>query len=164
MYQNLLSEATKTNLQEAIFNEFTASQTYKHLSNQMQRLGYFGAASYFAFESSDELEHYGKLKDYINDRGNVATIPALDALETNVTDLGAALRIAYDMELSLNRKYEQWYREALDEDITTAQFLLQFIEIQRTSVGEYGDWLARYDLTGFNSASVLMIDNEMGSK
>jgi ferritin len=44
----------------------------------------------------------------------------------------------------------------------TAQFLLQFLEIQRKSIGEYGDLLARLQIADDNAAALLMIDNELG--
>ena len=44
----------------------------------------------------------------------------------------------------------------------TQQFLLQFLEIQRKSIGEYGDWLSRLDRTGDDECGILIIDKELG--
>ena len=45
----------------------------------------------------------------------------------------------------------------------TAHFLLQFLEIQRKSIGEYGDWLSRLELAGDDKCAILIIDKELGA-
>ena len=162
---NLLSEATENDLQLACNEELYASRLYQHISNQLTYLGYFGAASHFKNESDDEISHYRKHVDYLNDRGSVADVPKSPYFSTGepaVESLKDALTLAYEAELSLGKKYEEWYKNALDEDVTTAQYLLQFLEIQRESVGEYSDLLARLDLCEGNPAALLMIDKELG--
>ena len=44
----------------------------------------------------------------------------------------------------------------------TQQFLLQFLAIQRKSVGEFGDLLARIGLVKGDNAGILQIDKELG--
>ena len=41
-------------------------------------------------------------------------------------------------------QYKDFYKKAEDEDVSVAQYILQFIEIQRKAVGHYGDLLAKY--------------------
>lgn len=163
---NLLPSSTEGDLNEALYEELYASRLYQHVSNQLTYLGYFGAASHFKSESDDEISHYRKHVDYFNDRGSVANVPDSPLLETGdpeVATLRDALLIGYNTERALGQKYEAWYRNALDEDVTTAQYLLEFLEIQRKSIGEYSDWLARLDLVGDDKAGILMIDKELGA-
>lgn len=162
---NLLDSATEEDLIRACYQELNASRLYQHVSNQLTYLGFFGAASHFKSESSDEISHYQKHVDYMNDRGSVAPVPASPYYgdKPAITSLKDALVIAYNAELDLGKLYETWYKNALDEDVTTAQYLLQFLEIQRENVGEYSDWLARLDLCGDNQAAILMIDKELGA-
>lgn len=158
---NLLAANVAANLNEAIAAELFASNLYKHVANQLQRLGYFGAAKFFRGESADELEHYQRLADYFNDRGGVADVPAVPAMTETIGGLLDAVRTAFDTERTLGEDYERWYAEA---DVTTQQFLLQFIEIQRKSVGEFGDLLARLDRAAADPAAFLLIDAEMGGE
>lgn len=163
---NLLDQSIENDLRSATYEELYASRLYQHVSNQLTYLGYFGAASYFKNESDDELSHYRKHVEYLNDRGSVAPVPESPLFDTGspkVESLRHALLIGYNTEVALGQKYEQWYKYALDEDVTTAQYLLQFLEIQRKSVGEYSDLIARLDLCGDNQAAILIIDKEMGS-
>lgn len=162
--KSLLSAGVEANLNSAIAHELEASHLYRHLANQLQRMGYFGAQKFFASESADELEHYQRLVDFMNDMGTVAKVPAMDAMNEPVASLGDALQIAFDTEHELMERYAEWYDKS---DRVTRQFLLQFIEIQRKSVGEFGDWLARLERCReadgeLDACGVLMIDKEMG--
>jgi ferritin len=156
--KNQLTPSVESMLADAVHAELFASHLYKHVANQLQRLGYFGAQKFFARESADELTHYQRHVDYINDRGGVAAVPALPDVPEPINTLQDALQLAYDTELSLQSNYVTWYT---DSDVITQQHLLQFIEIQRKAVGEYGDLLARAYLVGDDLCGILLIDQEM---
>lgn len=160
MLISLLKPEIKEWLDKSIHSELYASNLYKHLANQMQRAGYFGAQKYFEHESADELVHYGKLKDYMNDRQDVANIPMVEAFKNTVNTIGEALQIAYKAEFDLGNFYEDFYEEAEDDysDCITATFIIEFLQIQRKSVGEYGDFISRYQRCGMNEAAILQFD------
>ena len=161
MPKSLLSPEVKACLDEAVHAELYAANLYKHLANQLQRLGYFGAQRFFLAESASELEHYQVHANYQNDSGTVAGIPAIEAMDEPIGTLRDAIEAAYDTELQLEKDYIRWY-SACTKDPVTAEFLLQFLRGQRKSVGEYGDLLARLDLAGDDRAALLQIDNELG--
>ena len=155
----LISKQVESSLNAAIASEFYASHLYRHLANHLQRLGYFGAQKFFLGEAADELTHQQKLADFMNDMGAVAQTPAIEAMTEAVGSLADALESAYDTEAQLLKDYVAWHRSA---DPVTQQFLLQFIEIQRRSVGEFGDWISRLDRCGDDKAALLMLDKELG--
>lgn len=163
MLKSLLKPNVEAILNEAISEELHASHLYRHLSVQCQRLGLFGAAEYFKSESSDELEHYQKHVDYINDRGSIAKTPQIDMVSDKVNNLMNALTLAYNAETALDAKYNAWYSEIEEDDPSTARFLLQFLEIQTKSVGEYGDLITRLELADNEGAGILLIDQELGA-
>ena len=113
--------------------------------DQLQRLGYFGSQKFYLAESADELTHYQKIVDFMNDMGDVASIPDVKGIDDEIKDIEDALNVSYETELDLLEQYKEFYENAEDEDVTVAQFLLQFIEIQRLAVGEYGDLISKYD-------------------
>jgi ferritin len=158
---NLLDKPTEDMLNKAVHAELYASHLYKHIANQMQRAGFFGTQKFFAGESADELKHYQLIADYMNDRGAMAKVPALEACTEVVTDIVDAIELGYETELQLMRDYEKWYREC--KCVTTQQFMLQFLETQRKSVGEYGDLLTRLGLVSNDKAGMLMMDQELGN-
>ena len=136
MKQKLIPANVESMLQQAVYEELYASHLYKHITNQLQALGYFGASKYFSGEYSQETGHYQSLADYLNDVGYVAEIPALDAIDEPVNSLLNAVQLAYDTEVGLMEKYSEWYQKS---DPVTQQRLLKFIKIQRESAGELAD-------------------------
>ncbi len=158
--KSILSSTDKEIIQAALQQELYASHLYKQVANYMQRAGYFGAQSFFAGESADELTHYEKHVQFMNDMGDVADLPSLPAISQKPAGLEAAVQLGFDTELALGQKYEGWYREATSE--MTRQHLLQYLEIQRKSIGEYGDLLAQIERSGGDECGLLIIDKEMG--
>ena len=158
----MISQELKNALDDAVHSELYASQLYKHVANQLQRLGWFGAQKFFAAESSSELEHYQKIVDFQNDVGTVAKVPMIESMIDPIADLVSAVELGYETEVELYNDYKRWYGMA-SSDPVVQQFLLQFLEIQRTSVGEYGDLLARLKLVEGDRAGLLLIDQEMGA-
>lgn len=142
--KSLLSSSMKKGMQDAVYIELYQSNLWKSLANQLQRLGYFGSQKYFLAESAEELTHYQMHVEFMNDMGDCADLPKIDAITDKVEDIGDALEIGYNIELDVYKQYKDFYKKAEDEDVVVAQYILQFIEIQRKAVGHYGDLLAKY--------------------
>jgi len=157
----LISASCKQALDQAIDHELYASNFYKNAANHMQRIGYFGAQKFFVAESASELEHYQKIVDFLNDVGMVAKVPSVEAMTEQFSSLLEVVQAAYNIEVALYHSYSRWYKSESDDPVVQ-QFLLQFLEIQRTSVGEYGDLLSRLKLAGDDKCALLIIDQEMG--
>jgi ferritin len=151
----------KAMLDDAIHSELYAANLYKHVANSLQRLGYFGAQKFFLKESASELEHYQLHVDFQNDIGTQAKVPAIEAMDEQITSLVDAIELGYETELELYNDYKKWYMASGVEPMVQ-QFLLQFLEIQRKSVGEYGDLLARLALVSGDKVGLLLIDQELG--
>jgi len=144
--KSLLSPSMKKGMQEAVYIELYQSNLWKSLANQLQKLGYFGSQKYFLAESAEELTHYQMHVDFMNDMGDCADLPKIDAVTDKVTDIGGALEVGYNIEMDVYKQYKDFYKKAEDEDVSVAQYLLQFVEIQRKAVGHYGDLLAKYKI------------------
>lgn len=143
--KSLLKPEIKKWLNKSGQSELYAHHLYIHLATQLQRLGFFGTQKFFEKESADELTHYYKVRNYVNDMGDALEMPAVEMCNDKVSNIGDALQIYYDTELDLMEQYKDFYKKAEEsEDCITGQFLLQFLEIQRTSVGEAGDFLQKY--------------------
>ena len=157
----IISANLKAVLDEAVHAELYAANLYKHIANQLQRLGYFGAQKFFLKESASELEHYQLHVNFQNDVGTVAKVPSIEAMNEPIKTLSDAIELGYETELELYENYKDWYEQASGDPVVQ-QFLLQFLELQRTSVGEYGDLLARIQLVDQDKAGMLLIDQELG--
>jgi ferritin len=144
--KSLLSPSMKKGMQEAVYIELYQSNLWKSLANQLQSLGYFGSQKYFLAESAEELTHYQMHVEFMNDMGDCADLPKIDAVTDKVKDIGDALEVGYNIEMDVYKQYKDFYKKAEDEDVSVAQYLLQFVEIQRKAVGHYGDLLAKYKI------------------
>lgn len=144
--KSLLSPSMKKGMQEAVYIELYQSNLWKSLANQLQKLGYFGSQKYFLAESAEELTHYQMHVEFMNDMGDCADLPKIDAITDKITDIGGALEVGYNIEMDVYKQYKDFYKKAEDEDVSVAQYILQFIEIQRKAVGHYGDLLAKYKI------------------
>lgn len=157
----IISQECKDMLDDAVHSELYASNLYKHIANELQRLGYFGATKFFLKESADELVHYQLHVEFQNDVGTVAKVPMIEAMNDPIKSLSDAIETGYETELELYNDYKKWYSQTSDDPVVQ-QFLLQFLEFQRTSVGEYGDLLSRIQLMDGDKAGMLLIDQELG--
>ena len=157
----VISSDLKTMLDDAIHSELYASNLYKHIANRLQKLGFFGAQKFFLAESAAELEHYQINVQFQNDVGAVAEVPSIEAMDESIGSLRDALELGYETELQLYEDYKGWYKQAASDPVVQ-QFLLQFLELQRKSVGEYGDLIARLNQAGDDKAALLLIDQELG--
>jgi ferritin len=162
--KNLLSPSMKKGLQKAIYAELYQSNLWKHIANQLQRLGFFGGQKYFLAESAEELTHYQIFVDFINDMGDVADVPKIDAIEDEIDSIATALQVAYDMELDVYNQYKKLYEEADEEDCAVGIFLQQFVTIQLKAVGVYGDLISRYNRCGTNEAAILEFDRYLSKQ
>lgn len=146
MLKSILKPELKKWFDKVAGQELYASNLYKFMANQMQSMGFFGLQAYFLNESAEELKHYQKLVDYVNDLQDTLGVPAVPKIDEDIEDIGKALEVAYEFEYDLMSMYQDFYRIAEEAgDCITATFLIEFMQIQRTSVGEYGDMISRYE-------------------
>ena len=156
--ENLLTDIEQKELNKFGKLELTASQSYLHLANRMKTLGYFGAEKFFMDESNGEREHYQKIEKFANDMGAELSVESLDGVNTDVKDIRSALQMAYQMEKDLMMAYETSARRA-DISLKVVLLLQDFTTHQVGAVGEYGDLLARLELTD----NMLLFDQELGN-
>ena len=160
--KSLLSAQSKKALNKSGMHELYASHFYKSAAAKCQFLGYFGAQKFFEKESADEIEHYYKVRDFMNDQGDMFESPVIESATLEYDELGEVLEEAYELEKKLYDFYEDSYNSASDPSVKT--FFHKMVKIQVKAVGEYGDLLSRYHIVADNPAAVLLFDQELGNK
>lgn len=159
MKKNLLSKEYYNKISEAAGRELYVSNLYKHLCNNLQQIGYFGSAEFFKHESEEELKHYQIWADFVNDRGTWLKVPQVPACTNEYKELKEVFQKYFEEEYKLGEFYNEWYMDC--DDATIHQQLLTFIEIQRTSIGEAGDFLATIDACGDDRGALLLFDKKI---
>ena len=99
--KSLLSGKMRKGLQDALYVELYQSNLWKSLANQLQKLGLFGTQKYFLAESAEELTHYQMIVEFMNDMGDCADVPKIDAITDKINTLGDSLEIGYETELEV---------------------------------------------------------------
>ena len=162
--KDLLDSTAKEWLKKSLESELYASNLYRHIANQVERLGFFGAKKYYLNESADELKHSQVIVDFYNQMGSVSPMPKVDAINDKVSSIADALELQMEAEYDLLKQYEEMYDAMEEKNCIVGQFILQFLEIQRVSYGEVGDLISRYNRCGNNEAAILEFDEFLGEK
>lgn len=161
MKKSLLDASCMKKFELAIEYELSHFYLYKLLANKMQQIGYFGAQAYFLKESSEELEHYQKHVDFLNDEGILAKLPDLSPEKDEITSIKDAINVAYENELDLLKYYRGMYKEEAMEYPEIASHLNFFLDTQKDAVGFYGDILAMLETEESNPNINIIIDSKL---
>lgn len=163
MKTSLIKPKIKSMLDQAANVELFNSYLYRHLANWAQQVGYFGAQKAFSKEADEEIAHYQRVVDFLNDAGVMVESSAVEAPEDSPEGLVDALIAAYNQEVFTENIYRKLAEAACDDDYVTYGFALDVLKHQRKSVGEYADLIARAELVKGDTCGLLMIDKEMGA-
>lgn len=158
---SLLPASCVTKLNKAIEYELGHFYLYKLLANQMQQYGYFGAQAYFQQESAEELTHYQKHVDFLNNMGVLAKLPTLAPEKIDADSLEEALQAAFDNEYDLLKYYRKVWKEEAMEVPEVGAYLNEFLNIQVEHVGFYGDLLALLKDEKDNPNICMVVDDKL---
>ena len=143
-------------------DEMDAFYFYRAASNWCQGVGYFKAASFFAAESQDELEHAGKIEKYLVDWNITVPLPSVPKPQVDFSGLLEVLEEAYKIEYDLYEAYEETSKKLFNMDLCTFDFLQQFRLIQTKSVAEYSDKLNLLeDVDGKDKFKLLLLEEKL---
>lgn len=134
-------------------DEQDAYRMYRYFANCLRNSGYLIAAKYFEVEAMDELEHAHILEKYATDWNTELEFLKLETPK-EAEGMVEIFEAAYKFEYYLLEEYSKNIVECLEEgDMSTFNFLQQFIDIQTKAVAEYSDklnMLALFDQTDKN--------------
>ena len=151
----MLKEREIQIVNEGVYNELFASHLYKKLATICLNLGYKGFANFFRKEYKNEVEHFEKWQNFANAMSVEIVIPMLPMIDFTSTSIDEIVKKALDTEKELLKKYEDDY-DNVESSTKICSILLQLINIQVESVGEYTDISQRLKL-----GDKLLIDKEL---
>jgi len=158
-----LSKEVVDLLLERISGEFRAFALYRSATNWCSDQGFMKASAFFKAESDDELKHAKIIEDLLTGFNIIFELPCSGIPQSEFKDLAEVLQKAYDMEYELYQAYEDLAAKILEMgELSTFQFLLQFLEIQRNSVIEYSDKINILEKTDVNDKfQMLMLQEQL---
>lgn len=161
MKKALLDAGCVKKFEAALKFELGHFYLYSMLANKAQMLGYFGAYDYFLAEREEEIGHYQKHINFLNDEGVLPKLPTIVPETDSATSLKETIEMAYDNELDLLKYYREMYNEESKEYPEVGQHLLFFLDTQITAVGFYGDLLATMESEKDNPNINMIIDKKL---
>ena len=126
-----ISKELETALNEQIGIEFSASQSYLSMAAYFERKAFDGFAQWMHLQSSEEHQHAMKFYQYLNDRGGVARLPAIEAPRWEYGSVREVFEASLEQEHSVTENIYRLYKLAQDEsDFATVSFLKWFVDEQ----------------------------------
>jgi len=145
-----LEASSVSKLNERLKDEYGAHYFYRNAHNWCAGEGYLKAATFFAAEADNELEHAEGIQKYLVDWNVIPTMPSIkgNIIFTNLIDI---VNKAYQIEYALYEAYLKDSKELFTSDLNTFDFLTSYRMGQNQSVIEYSDLL--------NAAMLVNIEN-----
>ena len=160
----MISKNVEKAINEQIKKEEHSSRIYLYMASWAEQNGFPGAAAWLFIQTEEERVHMLKLLHYLNDRGGMATVQALEAPQKVFNDLAEMFREVLKHEeyitASINEVYAICQKES---DFTTANFLQWYITEQIEEESTVRQILDQIKLAGADKGGLFMMDKEFAA-
>ena len=156
-------------LTEQIGHEFAASQQYIACAVHYDDETLPQLAAFFYRQAVEERNHAMMMVQYLLDAGEPATIPGVEAPQTDFADVTAPVALALEQEKRVSaqvgelarlardggdyagEQFMQWFIKEQVEEVSSMSALLTVVERSRENPMLAEDWLARENAGGEGS-------------
>ena len=154
-----ISSKMKKSLDSQIILEASASNSYLAMASWCEVTGYQGAANYFYMQSDEERAHMLKIVHYLNNLGEIASIPAVKSPLNSYKSLEDLIKTALKSEQSVTKAIHAMVEIAQKEkDHSTYVFLEWFVNEQVQEETKFETLLQKFDLIGRDKLAIHEID------
>ena len=149
----------KKALDNQIVLEAFASNSYLAMASWCEVTGYQGSANYFYAQSDEERTHMLKIIRYLNNLGELASIPAIKVPASSYKSLELLIQTALKSEQSVTKAIHSMVEIAQKEkDHSTYVFLEWFVNEQVQEETKFETILQKFDLIGRDKLAINEID------
>jgi len=142
--------------------EFNAGQLYKAMSTWAELNGWDGLAKFMKTHIKDEHAHMKKLYQYALDRQVNPITPAVVSQPVSFKDLKDILEKSLAHEELIENSYKEAVKIALlENDHTSYQFLLWYLNEQVEEIALMSKWLDRLNVVGCDQKGMFFVDQEI---
>lgn len=143
--------------------ELNAHQLYKSMITWANYTGYTGLEKFLEHHNPEEKMHMNKLITYMLDRQVNPITPAQKQQPTSYRDLKDVLEKSLAHEELIENKYKEAVRIALSEnDHTSYNLFLWYLNEQVEEIALFSTWLDRLTVVGADTKGMFFIDAELG--
>ena len=159
----MISKTMVALLNQQIYLESQASNTYLAMASWAEIAGYEGISSLMYKQSSEEREHMLKLFHYINERGGKALVPTIGAVVENYNSVNEMFDAFLQSEVSVSEDINKLVNSSLQEqDFTTHNFLQWYVSEQMEEERVARTLLDKLRLIGSDKAGLYLFDRDCG--
>jgi ferritin len=163
--QTPMKGAVRDAMNEQIKHEFYSAHLYLSMAGSFEVANLPGFAHWMRRQSEEEREHGMKFFDFLLDRGEQAQLQAIDAppyaFRSPLDTFEQALEHEKEVTAHIHRLYDLAIQE---KDYPAQVFLNWFVEEQVEEEQAATEIVERLRMAGEDTAALLMLDKEMGSR
>lgn len=152
-------------MNEHLNKELYSWYLYLAMAAHFEAVNLPGFAGWMHAQANEEMAHAMRFWTFIDDRGGVVRLLSIDAPPGGFPSPLAAFQQALEHEREVTEQIHKLYARAVDEkDYAGEVFLQGFISEQVEEEKTASDIVETLRLAGDNSASLLMLDRELGAR
>jgi ferritin len=148
-----------------INSELGASYSYLSMSAWCECQKFTGAARWLRVQSQEEYLHAMKLFDFVLARDAVVDLKPIEQPRQSFASLADVFERALQQEQEVSRQIDSLYEIAFKEKAFAAVAELQWFLTEQVEEEKIGrEIVAKFKLIGDDTASLLDLDRELGSR
>ena len=149
-------------LNDQIEMEALSSHFYLAMASWSENQGLNGTAAFLYRHSDEERLHMLKLVRFVNERGGRAVIPALDAPQSEFSDLPAIFSTLLDHETKVTASINDVVDLCLKrKDYTTHNFMQWYVAEQHEEEKLFKGVLDKIQMVGDDGKALFFIDKDL---
>ena len=162
MALDMLTPKVEEVLNNQVRLEGNSSHVYLAMASWASREGLEGVSSFLYQHAEEERGHMLKLIKYINERGGVAVIPALDQPPTSFDTLRHAFEDILEHEIKVTKSINGIVEVCLSEkDYTTQNFIQWYVSEQLEEETLARHILDKLNLIGDDKGRLYLFDRDI---
>jgi ferritin len=160
----MLSPTIEKALNNQVKIEANSSHLYLAMASWAETKGLNGTAQFLYTHSDEERLHMLKLVQYINERGGIAEIPALDKPEATFESLNAVFQKLLEHEIMVTGEINKVVEICLNEkDYTTHNFMQWYVAEQIEEEALARTIMDKLHLIGNDKGGLYLFDRDIQS-
>ncbi|HCQ30210.1 MAG TPA: ferritin [Flavobacteriales bacterium] len=160
----MLSPTIEKALNNQVKIEANSSHLYLAMASWAETKGLNGTAQFLYKHSDEERMHMLKLVQYINERGGIAEIPALEKPEASFESLNAVFQKLLEHEIMVTGEINKVVEICLNEkDYTTHNFMQWYVAEQIEEEALARTIMDKLHLIGNDKGGLYLFDRDIQS-
>lgn len=151
-------------LNDQVKFEAAASMQYLSMASWADVNGYNGVAEFFYGQSEEERLHMTKLVKFINDRGGVVIVPALDKPKADFKSLNELFETFLESEIFVTEKINHIVYECLErKDYNVHNFMQWYVTEQLEEESVARTLLDKLNIIGDDKSGHYLFDRDINT-